>query len=351
MPLTLVVPELLWPEPGDRQTLESLDCPGLCTLLARSRLGRRPPQSFEAALCEPFGLTGELPYAAYRVLGESGMTAAREACWICADPVHLRLHQERLVLADGGSLAIDSAEAEAIVGELNRQFSDIGTFHVATAERWYLQFAGAPDLGQFDVLPLSTVAGRRVERQLPETPRLRWLRQLLNEIQMLLHRHPANIKREEEGRSTINSLWLWGAGALPATAASSLAGVWADDPLALGLGRAFGLPAHPLPDDAGQCLSRCASASRQLLVVDALQRAVHYEDADAWRAALLDLEARWFAPLQKALAGGRIGRLCLQATTAYGTLAWESGRSEQWKLWRRPEPLISHVQSLARAKR
>lgn len=348
MPLTLVVPELLWPEPGDRQTFDSLACPGLCTLLARSRLERRPPQSCEATLCDTFGLAGQVPYAAYRVLGESGLTAAADACWICADPVHLRLHQERLILADGGSLAIEPAEAEAIVGELNRQFSDIGTFHVAAAERWYLQLAGAPDVGQFDVLPLSAVAGRRVERQLPETPRLRWLRQLLNEIQMLLHRHPANAKREDDGRSTINSLWLWGAGALPAATASAIAGVWANDPLTRGLGRAFGLPVHALPESADQWLTQRASAGRQLLVVDALQRAVHYEDADAWRAALLDLEARWFAPLQKALAGGRIDRLRLQAATAYGMLVWESGRGEQWKVWRRPEPLISRVQSLAR---
>jgi hypothetical protein len=47
--------------------------------------------------------------------------------------VHLRLHQERMILADGGSLSIDdSNEAQAIVDALNRHFADVGTFHAAS---------------------------------------------------------------------------------------------------------------------------------------------------------------------------------------------------------------------------
>ena len=284
------------------------------------------------------------------MLGETTLAAVSDACWLCADPVHLRLHQERLILADGGSLGIEGAEAAAIVGHLNRQFSDVGTFHVAAADRWYLQLAGTIDLGHFDVLPLSTVAGRRVGRQLPETSQVRWLRQLLNEAQMVLHQHPANERREEEGRPTVNSLWLWGAGVLPAVTASRFGAIWANNPLARGLGRAFGVPVQPLPDDAGALLARAPAGSRQLVVLDALQAPVQYEDAAAWRAGLLDLEARWFAPLQKALAGGKVQRVRLEASTAYATLAWESGRSDQWRAWRRAEPLAATAQSLARGE-
>ena len=351
MQLTLVVPELVWPEPDDHDTFDALPCPGLGTLIARGRLSRRPPQSVEATLCDAFGLTENVAYAAFRVLGETALATAGDACWLCADPVHLRLHQERLILADGGSLGIEVAEAAAIVGELNRQFSDVGTFHAAAADRWYLQLAGTTDLGRFDVLPLSTVAGRRVGRQLPETPQVRWLRQLLNEAQMVLHQHPANQKREEEGRSTVNSLWLWGAGVLPARTASHFTGIWGNHPLVRGLGRAFGVPVQPLPDDAGTLLARVPAGSRPLVVLDALQGPVQYEDAAAWRAGLLDLEARWFAPLQKALGGGKVQRVRLEASTAYATVAWESGRSDQWRAWRRPEPLAATAQSLARGER
>jgi hypothetical protein len=348
MQITLVVPELIWPEPDDRDALDALPCPGLGTLIARGQIDRRPPQSVEATLADTFGLAGNVAYAALRILGEDSPPAAADACWLCADPVHLRLHQERLILADGASLGIELAEAAAIVDDFNRQFPDVGVFHVATTDRWYLQLPRATDFRDFDVLPLSVVAGRRVARQLPDGPEMRWLRQLLNEVQMVLHRHPANEQREEAERSTINSLWLWGAGVLPPASPRDFAAIWSESPLARGLGRAAGVPVRPLPDEARELLA-AATPGRQLIVLEALQRAVQYEDADAWRAGLLGLEARWFAPLQRALASGRIDHLRLEAPTAYATLAWESQRGDQWKLWRRPEPLATIAQALAKA--
>ena len=350
MQLTLVVPELIWPEPEDHESLDALVCDGLNTLIARSRMTRRPPQSYEATLCDVFDLGENPAYAALRVLGEETGPAVADACWLCADPVHLRLHQERLILADGGSLEIELAEALWIVDELNRCFSDLGTFHVTAPDRWYLQLSRDTVLGRFDVLPRSAVTGRSVDRQLPETPELRWLRRLLNEAQMVLHRHPANERREAEGRSTINSLWLWGGGVLPECRAQDFAGVWSNDPLARGLGHACGLPVHRLADDATALLARATPGRSHLLVLDALQATVHYEDGGAYRQQLLELEARWFAPLQKALAGGRIRHLRLAASTAYATLAWESGRREQWRWWQRPRPLAATAQALARGE-
>ena len=48
MRLTLLIPELIWPEPGDRQTLDSLATPALGALLARID-GRAPHQSVFAS--------------------------------------------------------------------------------------------------------------------------------------------------------------------------------------------------------------------------------------------------------------------------------------------------------------
>ena len=352
MQLTLVVPELIWPEPDDRETLDALACPGLNTLIARSRLTRRPPQSLEATLGDAFGLSGNVPWGAFRVLGEDQAPSASTAdpCWLCADPVHLRLHQEKLILADAGSLDISLEEAQELTAELNRQFADIGSFHVATADRWYLQLAGDTDLGHFDVPPLSVVAGRSVSRQLPETPEALRLRQLLNEVQMVLYGQAANERREESGRSTINSLWLWGAGTAPKASTSDFAGIWGGDVLACGLGRAFGVAVRPPPDDLGALLTQSPGGSRQLLVLDSLQRPVQYQDADAYRRQLAELDKRWFSPLRTALANGGTGRLRLVAPTTYAVLVWESGRGEQWRLWRRPRPLAATAQALARGE-
>ena len=361
MQLTLLVPELIWPEPDDRDTLDALASPALDTLLARSRRTRRAPQSLEATLTDAFGLPEGAPYGALRLLGEGGEGGksgefgkdgaasglAADACWLCADPVHLRFQQNQLILADSGSFGIELDEARAIAGELNRHFSGIGSFHVATADRWYLQLAATTVLDKFDVPPLSAVAGRRVEQQLPATPQTANLRKLLNESQMVLHGHPANAARESAGRLPINSLWLWGAGALPPRMGKNFTAVWSGNPLALGLGRAAGIPTQAVPHDAATLLASRTPGSHHLVVLDELLGPVQYQDSEAYRAALLALEQRWFAPLQKALASGKLKQLRIEASTAYGALAWESSRGEQWKLWRRAQPLASVALQLA----
>jgi hypothetical protein len=40
----------------------------------------------------------------------------------------------------------------------------------------------------------------------------RWLKRLLTEVQMLLHHHPVNLARQEQGLPVINSLWCWAGG-------------------------------------------------------------------------------------------------------------------------------------------
>jgi len=348
MQITLVVPELVWPEPDDRETLAELALPGLATLLARSRLQRRPQQSLEATVCAACGLGDDTAYAACRVHGEEHGPAAGSAVWLCADPIHLRLHQERLILADAATLDIAASEARAIVDALDRHFADAGRFHLASSDRWYLELAAGREPGHFDVLPLSAVAGRSVSRQLPETAEARWLRRLLNEAQMVLHQHPVNQRRDEADRATINSLWLWGAGRLPAAGDVPFTDVWSDLPLARGCGRVAGSRIRERPAaGAAALLAQAARGGQRVVVLDGLQPCVQYEDGAAYRAALLEFEGSWFAPLRQALASGRVRRLCLQAPTAYGLLSWSSDTRAQWKLWQRPPTLQAIARDLA----
>jgi len=349
MQLTLLVPELIWPEPDDRATQGGLDCPALETLLVRSRRTRRAPQSLEATLADAFGQPPGAPYAAFRRLGESDATAdtAGAGGWLCSDPVHLRYHQEQLILADSGSFGITLDEAQALAGELNRHLSDVGCFHVASAERWYLQLADSSLADAVDTPPLSAVAGRRIDSQLPATAPARRLRTLQNEAQMVMHAHPLNAQREGAGRMPINGLWLWGGGTLPPRRTSDFDGVWSSNPLALGLARAAGVPTHRLPVDAATLFEHAAPDASQLIVLEDLLGPVLYENGEAYRSALAGLETRWFAPLRAALSSGAISRLRVEASTAYATLTWESTRREQWKLWRRPQPLAALAHELA----
>ena len=352
MQLTLLVPELIWPEPDDPDTLDGLACPALETLLARSRLVRKPPQSLEATLSDAFGHAQGAPYAAFRLLGEAGIEVdAGDHCWVAADPVHLRFHQEHLILADSGSFDIAPDEAQALAGELNMHLADVGRFHVAAAGRWYLQLADTLLADDFDAPPLSAVAGRSIEDLLTETSQARSLRKLLNEIQMLLHAHPINRQRENAGRLPINSLWLWGAGSLlPRTDSAApcrFDGVWSSDPLALGMARATGVPTHRVPVDAATLLEHAAPDTSHLVVLDDLLGPVHYENGENYRGAITALEKRWFAPLRAALSAGKIKQLRIEASTAYALLAWDSRRSDLWKFWCRSQPLADIAKGLA----
>lgn len=342
MRLTLLIPELIWPEPGDAAALGDLNCPALATLLARGCFSRSTADdaaldaTFDLAVARCFGLNRAVPYAALRLLGEAETNVQPgEHHWACADPVHLRFHHERLILADGATIGIDGSEAGQLTQALNAHFADVGVFHAAAPDRWYLRLAEAAD---FLTPPLSAMAGRRVEQQLPEEARTAWLRKLLNEAQMLLHSHAANEARADAGRLTINSLWLWGPGALPQGLKAEFDQVWASHPLARGLAHCAGIACHDTPASLAALLAESPADSRPLVVIDDLLAAVQYEDAEAWRTGMLRLETDWFAPLAAAVRAGRV-RLDLHASTIYGQLSWQLGRGDMWRLWKRPQPL------------
>jgi len=335
--LTLLVPDLIWPEPGDQFTLGKLSAPGLEWLLAHAKPERRPRRPFELVLADCFGLA-DPPCGALRLLGE-GSEEARSGYWLCADPVHLRLHQERIVLADASAFDLAEHEAREIAQALDAEFSDTGRFHAASATRWYLRLNAAVD---HPAAPLSAVAGRRVDGELNggALPLTRWL----NEVQMFLHGHPVNTQREDAGQPTINSLWLWGGGTLSAGIEQRFSAVFSDDPLAIGLARAAGIAAHDRPAGFSEMFDQ--AGANPLVVLDPLLPKAAQEDGEGWRNTLEQLDGDWFLPLKKGL-GNRVDRISLIAPTVYGELRYTLTASERWKFWKKGKALAAIAQELA----
>lgn len=352
MLLTLVIPDLIWPEPDDADALAGDPAPALATLLARAHATRAPRQATEPLLAARHGLPDPAPLAALRLAGEG--LAPGEAGWLAADPVHLYFHQDRIVLAspeDGDeALAIAPDEADALIAALNAHAAEIGTFCAPSPARWYLR--PAPETAArlaahpFAAPPARAMAGRRVDRQVPEGSEFAWLRRFLNEAQMLLHAHPVNERRAARGARPINSLWLWGAGALPATPPSADlpdSHLLADDALLRALGAHGGLPVGGAPATFGAL----PAGGRPLVVLDPLAAPARREDPLAWRAALAALDTAWFAPALAALRRGGLRRLELIAPSAYGTLGWTLGPRDTWRIWQRPRPLAALARQLA----
>lgn len=362
MHLTLLVPELIWPEPADQFTLGKLAAPGLEWLLAHARLDRQPRRAFEIALAECCCLA-DAPFGALRLLGQ-GCAEAADGHWLCADPVHLRFHHERIVLADAGAFELEEAEATSLIAALNTEFADIGEFRLGDARRWYLRLNTVVD---HPVVPLSAIAGRRVDGELNGSalPLTRWL----NEVQMFLHGQPINEQRQNTGQPAINSLWLWGGGSLPGKTGNKtgrktgdrprfseesreknrglspvFSSICSDNPLAAGIAQVSGIALQPRPATFAEFLPE--AGERPLVVLDQLLPRVLYEDGEGWRAAFEAMESDWFAPLKKAL-GGKVERITLIAPCVYGELRYEITAGERWKFWKKSRPLPAIAEQLA----
>ena len=317
----LVVPGLFAGEPGTR-------LPSIELALARGRCTASGSQPLEHWLAQAFGVEGALPAGAATLLAAGGDPGAHE--WARADPVHLRLMRDRLVLVPAAALRLRADEAAALCRHLNEYFSGRVELRTVDAGRWVARLEKALSLGTESPLSL---AGREVELTsgADAAPH-----QLLNESQMALHEHPVNEAREAHGEAPVNSLWFWGAGRLPASH-TRFASVTADEPIALGLAQAAGTPGRRLRE------WRIPAEGRHLVVLDALRAPLALAEPGEYAEALTALERDWFAPLLSALRAGRIGMLTVHVPDGPECAAYETARADLRRFWKRPRALAAYA--------
>lgn len=338
--LDLLLPGLL-PAPSTGMTGASAPrLPALERLLARSDRTTLADSTAGRWLMRRFDVPsdGEMPAGALSLLGDGGSPG--EACWLRADPVHLRLQRDQLVLADHRVFGISQGEAEALTDALNRHFASDGlVFYPLRPERWYLRTATVPAIL---TTPLAEAVGCSIDPILPRGPdALTWHR-LGNEIQMLLHGVPQNMERESRGMLAVNSVWLWGAGILPTNLTRPYALVLGDDPLAGGLARAAGCEVRASDENAGAALARPLPGDA--LWCDARLDTLHaYGDDAAVATALRSMEERLFAPALDALKRGRIDSVRIVTFSGNGGIAFTARRSGLLRFWRTDRKLSDYA--------
>ncbi|HEX2566639.1 MAG TPA: hypothetical protein VHL85_07250 [Burkholderiales bacterium] len=325
----LVVPDLFALPPGER-------FPALELLLRRGRETHREGRTLEQWLAEAFGTAQPLPAGA--LTAHSIGLAAGAALWARADPVHLRLLRDRLILAPHGAFDIAADEARLFCEALNRHFGGALEFRVALPHCWVVRLDAAPGIDA--PCPLD-MAGRDVDVIVPRGAAAGGYQRLLNEAQMVLHAHPANEAREARGEPAVNSVWLWGAGSLPGTLTSPWQVVLGDDPVISGLARCAGARARAPGASASAWLDRAPEEGRQLAVLDALRVPFALSQEAEYRARLQGLERDWFAPLLAALRSGRIGMVTLHVPEAGAS--FETIRGDLRRFWRRARALESYA--------
>jgi hypothetical protein len=229
--------------------------------------------------------------------------------WLSADPVHLQVNRDQLILLAPESLSITDAEAVSLCAALNRHFAADGlSFLAPQPDRWYLKTVQPP---RIHTSSLSRAVGQDVDHMLPEgEDRLAWHR-IINEAAL-----------------PVNSLWFSGGGTLPA-ARPSFEAVMGSSALARGLSKLTGTPFTATE----QGINAIAADNVLVELRDAATASLRLDPA-AWKRALEDLEQRWFAPLTGQLKKGRIRRLVI-ATVADGySYRWSVSRTNLWRWWR-----------------
>ena len=344
MHLELVIPALF-----AAQDLRPASLPALEMLLARSRRTNGQAANLETWLCRGFGLC-ELS-AENPAIPAGALTAHAHGLepvglgpgahvWLRADPVHLRPDRDRVLLMPGRALGVTAAEAEGLAAALTPLLAGKFALHAVRPDQWCLQVEGQGQ-SEAGTRPPVDLAGANID---PHLPPKAW-HPLLTEIQMALYEHQANTARERRGDPVINSVWLWGAGKLPAAAGGPWQSVSAQDPIAIGLARLAGMRHRTTGAGAMDWLGRAPEDGRHLVVLDGLRGVHALGDLEALARRLQELESNWFAPLLAALKARRIGMLTIHVPEA--AASFETVRGDLRRFWRRPRPLSAYLSTNA----
>jgi hypothetical protein len=358
--LHLLIPSLFWPDAAFTAIYSDLALPSLENLLAKSTETTATSLEVESWLCNAFNVAKQLDWPVAPITLESdqqsetdtGEIAAGEInggkinaegnYWIRADPVHLHIEHDQILLADSRVFKISTDEADRLTGSLNLHFHENAQqieFLPLQPGRWYLR---APDMVPTQTRLLSEAANKNIRNLLPSGPGEATWRSLFNEIQMLLHEHPVNQAREAQGEVPINATWFWGGGTMPTSIASPYTHVWSNDLLSESLARISGSAHAALPRDANACFQSNVPG-RHLAVLDTLHGKAQYGDAYGWRESLKNLEQNWFEPLLRMLKRDTSAEVVFTSVGGGAkprTFTVRGG--DLRKFWRRQKPLSSY---------
>ena len=243
--------------------------------------------------------------------------------WALAQPVHLLAGMDHVRMAPLADAVPSRAEAEQLAATLREHFTgDAFELLDFIDGAWLVRCDEPVDCRTHDP---ATLVGCNIHDYLPAGADAARMRSRMNEIQMLLHEHPVNVRRAGTRAAPINGLWLWGFGqvpSLPQPVAAAARWVLRSDDLWLrafwrvhgGDERAPGAAAEPRPGATLWALAQppTTEPAEALAEVDSSLLARLARDAQSGTLHGLDLHD-----------GARVHRL---------------DRHSRLRFWRRPAP-------------
>lgn len=130
-----------------------------------------------------------------------------EPVWL-GELVHMAPSRDGAALLPAGTLDISPDEAQALYESAGELIGDSGLrISPQTSDTWRVFW---PEHVELDCASPELVAGSSVNDWWPQEDAARPWRQLINSLQMAWFDHPVNLARQQAGRPSINSLWLYG---------------------------------------------------------------------------------------------------------------------------------------------
>ena len=304
--------------------------PALESILARSKQPHERHESITDFVFSTLGLNrrGDWPVGAVlAAASEDEKDSApehRPVFWVCAQPVHLAVDRDSLILQPLMDLQLSEAESHGLF-ETVRQHLAADQLEVRHAGPGFWCIGSRREQAM-ETTETALVEGGAIDDSLPLGADGQTWQRLVTELQMLLHGHPVNITREDQGLSPINSIWLWGSGVMPRLQ-PGFDLIVSEDPILRAAGMASG--ARTLcPMSGPGALPEARSG-----LVDLDLTAIGGEDPIAI------VERDWLRPAWDRLANGSIDQLTVVIPLRNGVTVYRCGRRERRRFWRRRRPL------------
>lgn len=257
--------------------------------------------------------------AALRMWGQTG---DRPTVWIAAaDPVYLEARLDHLRLHALHENRVSAAELRTIFDHLQETLADdakYGFMHIGSCG--YLR---ANEPIQTADVPPGVVDQQLPNEFMPSGKASAGYRNLRSEVEMALHGHDLNNRREAAGLPPINSLWFWGGGFAPQQKTRHRPPLFANDPILRGNWFSNTAAVDAWPGTIAACLDATVAGFVAVPSHDA-------EDFD------------WLEPclheLRNALRARRLSSLTLIFADGHEA---KLGRSDRWRFWRRARTLLN----------
>jgi hypothetical protein len=250
-----------------------------------------------------------------------GQTGDRPTVWMAAaDPVYLEPRLDHLCLHVLEGDSVPAADLRTLFDHLQETLGDDTNFGFARVGSCGYLCAPVPIATA--AMPPYVAHLDKPNDYMPGGDGSAAYRKLLSEVEMSLHDHEVNKRRQDSGLAPINCLWFWGGGYAPEQCAEPYPPLFANDPLLKGHWLSKAAPAASWPGDIAACLD--ASKAGFVAVAPA------HDDPE--------LLAHCLQELHQALRSGRLDRLRLIFRD--GVAADIRGK-HRWRFWQRNSDLLN----------